>query len=283
MFLAFKSYMDINLSKGENIMGKGRLENLNALITGGGRGIGLGIARRFAEEGANLFISGRSKGTLEEAAKELNKFGHKVFIHSADVSNPELVKGMVEHALKEFSTIDILLLTMPALECARSFGDYTLEEFDQIMKTNLYGTFLVTQGVLPGMIARKKGRIINIASTAGKWGSKNQSAYNASKHRHRWFNKMFRAGNGAARRYRKCHLPRCGRNGYDRNLILVEQSKYYGISKENFLPALLGQIPIRMGYSRVKVLQTLRFILPATNPLCMTCQSIAVCGGITMV
>ena len=280
MFLANKGYINIKLSKGENIMGKGRLENLNALITGGGRGIGLAIACRFAEEGANLFISGRSLGSLEEAAHELRKFGHKVAIHSADVSNPESVKGMVEQALKEFSTIDILV-NNAGIQICRSFGDYTLEEFDQTMKTNLYGTFMVTKSVLPGMIARKKGRIINVASTAGKWGSRNQSAYNASKH--------------AIVGLTRCLGLEVAPLGITVNAIcpgavetdmlepfLVNQAKYYGIPKENLLPALLGQVPIRR-LLQSKEIADFAVYLASDESAGMTCQSVAVCGGLTMV
>jgi NAD(P)-dependent dehydrogenase (short-subunit alcohol dehydrogenase family) len=160
---------------------KRRLENLNALITGGNRGIGLAIAQRFAEEGANLFLWARNLASLEQAVTEVQKLGIKAIAHACDVSDQESVQKMVQHAIREFGRIDILVNNAGVHQASR-FIDYSLEEFDQIMKVNLYGVFLVTKAVLPGMMERKKGKVINIISTAGKWGSKNQSAYNAPKH-----------------------------------------------------------------------------------------------------
>jgi meso-butanediol dehydrogenase/(S,S)-butanediol dehydrogenase/diacetyl reductase len=160
---------------------KDRLGNRNALITGASHGIGQAIATRFAEEGANLFICARTAAPLEEAAAGLRKFGGKVVACTADVSNQKSVKDMVQHALKELGQIDILVNNAGIAKVSR-FMDYSLEDFDQILKVNLYGVFHVTQAVLPGMMERKKGKVVNIASTAGKWGSRNQSAYNASKH-----------------------------------------------------------------------------------------------------
>ena len=160
---------------------KRKLEKRNALITGGSRGIGRAIAYRFAEEGANLFICARHAGPLEETAAELRQLGGKVVTHVADVSDQKSVQEMAQYALGKLKQIDILV-NNAGIYIGHPFLDYSLDEFDQIIKVNLYGVFLVTQAILPRMIERKKGKIINIASSAGKWGSRNQSAYNASKH-----------------------------------------------------------------------------------------------------
>ena len=142
---------------------------------------GKATAKGFAAEGANIFLSARSGGPLEQISKEIREMGGKVATCIADVSDQKSVQEMVRHALKEFDRIDILV-NNAGTYIPRRFLEYSLEEFDRVMKTNLYGVFHVTQAVLPGMIEQKKGKIINIASTAGKRGSKNQSAYNASKH-----------------------------------------------------------------------------------------------------
>lgn len=160
---------------------KGRLKDRNALITGGSRGIGKAIALRFIEEGANIFLCARGEGALNETAKELRQVGATVGTHVADVSDQESVDRMVSKALKEFGHIDILV-NNAGMTKSKGFMDFSFEDFEQVMKVNLYGVFHVTQAVLRSMMDRKKGKIVNIASTAGKWGSMNQSAYNASKH-----------------------------------------------------------------------------------------------------
>jgi 3-hydroxybutyrate dehydrogenase len=161
--------------------GKGKLEGRNAIITGGGGGIGLAIAHRFAEEGATLFICDIRADYLEQSVAKLKQSGSKVITHVTDISNQESVQAMAQHALKELKQIDILV-NNAGMTIRRPFLDYSFEEFDKVLKVNLYGVFLVTQAILPHMIARKKGKIVNMASTAGKWGSPNQSAYNVSKH-----------------------------------------------------------------------------------------------------
>jgi meso-butanediol dehydrogenase / (S,S)-butanediol dehydrogenase / diacetyl reductase len=160
---------------------KGKLENRNALITGGSRGIGKAIARRFVEEGANVFLCARGETALNETAEELRQMGGKVAMHVADVSDQGSVERMVERALAEFGSIDILV-NNAGIMSPRRFLDYTFEEFDRIMKVNFYGVYHVTRAALPSMMKQKRGKIVNIASTAGKWGSMNQSAYNTSKH-----------------------------------------------------------------------------------------------------
>ncbi len=158
-----------------------RLRDRTAFITGASRGIGFAIAKRFAEEGANLLICARNEGRLEEAAKELRKSKVRVKTWAIDVAEQGAVREMVRQALNEFGHIDILVNNAGGHKPSR-FVDYTPEDFDRIIKVNLYGVFFVTQAVLPSMMDRKKGNIINIASTAGKWGSLNQCAYNVSKH-----------------------------------------------------------------------------------------------------
>ena len=158
-----------------------RLEDKVALITGAGRGIGRAISTRFAREGADLFLCATRLETLEESAKQTAEFGRKTELHTVDVADRSAVEKMVQKAIDVFGKIDILVNNAGVYKPAR-FVDYRPEDFDRIMQVNVYGPFHVTQFVLKHMLEQKAGKVINIASTAGKWASIHQSAYNTSKH-----------------------------------------------------------------------------------------------------
>jgi len=160
---------------------RGRLSGRRALITGASRGIGRAIALRYAEEGAELFITATNRAKLEEVKGLAEAQGAKVVVHTADVRDRAAVESMVDAAVQAFDGIDVLVNNAGVYKAAR-LVDYTPEDFDQIIKVNLYGAFHMMQFVLRHMQARGKGKVVNIASTAGKWMSMNQSAYNASKH-----------------------------------------------------------------------------------------------------
>ena len=158
-----------------------RLEDLTVLITGAGRGIGRAIATRFAEEGADLFLCATRMETLEETRSLAAESGKKLELYTVDVRDRAGVQKMVETAINTFGQIDVLV-NNAGIHKSALFTDYTFEDFDDIMKVNVYGPFHVTQFVLKHMLKQQKGKIVNIASTAGKWASANQSAYNISKH-----------------------------------------------------------------------------------------------------
>lgn len=158
-----------------------RLQDKIALITGASRGIGKAIAEAYAREGAKIILNARGKEQLEATTSELQADGADVFAYPADVANREQVQALVDASLAHFGQIDILVNNAGIYQPA-TFLDYSFEDFSRIVETNLYSVFHMSQVVLPHMIERQQGRIINISSTAGKWGSRNQSAYNASKH-----------------------------------------------------------------------------------------------------
>ena len=159
----------------------GRLGGRSALIIGGSRGIGFGIAEAFAREGADLMLAATDENKLEKAREAITKYGTRVVSSAMDVSERDDCFAVAKQAIAEFGRLDIMV-NAAGLYIPRAFVDYTLEEFDRIQKVNVYGTFNMMQAVLPHMLERKYGKIINIASTAGKWASRNQSAYNVSKH-----------------------------------------------------------------------------------------------------
>lgn len=159
----------------------GRLAGKRALITGGSRGIGRAIAEAFGREACRLILNARDPNRLARAADELAG-AHAIEVQAVacDVTDGNAVQAMVSEAQAR-GAIDILV-NNAGIHIPSRFVDYAFADFKHVIETNLYSVFHLTQAVAPAMMERKCGRIINIASTAGKWGSRNQVAYNASKH-----------------------------------------------------------------------------------------------------
>ncbi|MEK5037629.1 3-ketoacyl-ACP reductase [Sporosarcina sp. FSL K6-3457] len=158
----------------QNLTGK------TALITGAGRGIGRATAIAFAKEGIHVGLVGRTAAHLEEVGKELSQYGVNVTMATADVSDNESVIAAVEHVKAELGPIDILINNAGIGKFGK-FLELSPEEFKNIIDVNLMGVYYVTRAVLPEMIERQAGDIINISSTAGQKGAPVTSAYSASK------------------------------------------------------------------------------------------------------
>ena len=156
------------------------LKNKNALITGAGKGIGKAIAIALAKEGVNVILMARTQSDLDEVAKEVTALGVKSLTLIADVADINSVNTAVEKALSEFKTIDILI-NNAGIAAFGKFLDLEPSAWENIIKVNLMGTYYVTRSVLPNMIERQTGDIINISSTAGLNGNAMTSAYSASK------------------------------------------------------------------------------------------------------
>jgi 3-oxoacyl-[acyl-carrier protein] reductase len=156
------------------------LKNKNALITGAGKGIGKAIALALAKEGVNVILLARTQADIDQLATETTALGVKSLAISTDVSDINSVNTAVEKALAEFKTIDILINNAGI----GSFGKFLELEpstWERIIQVNLMGTYYVTRAVIPNMIERQTGDIINISSTAGLNGNALTSAYSASK------------------------------------------------------------------------------------------------------
>jgi 3-oxoacyl-[acyl-carrier protein] reductase len=151
-----------------------------ALVTGGGRGIGLAIARRLAEAGASVVVSGRDADRLAAAAAMLGADGAAVLPVVADVARREDVDRLVEATRTRFGRIDVLVnnagITRDQLLIRMKDDDW-----DAVLDTNLRGVFLMTRAVGKVMMRQRSGRIINIASTAGAMGNAGQVNYSAAK------------------------------------------------------------------------------------------------------
>ncbi len=150
------------MSEGKTLAGK------VAIVTGGTRGIGLAIARLLAEDGASVVVSGRDAARLEAAVKELESLGAPAMAVAADAAKREDADRLVEATRERFGRIDVLVnnagITRDQLLVRMKDDDW-----DQVLDTNLRGVFLMTRAVGKVMMRQKSGRIINIASTRGRW------------------------------------------------------------------------------------------------------------------
>lgn len=155
------------------------LKNKTALVTGSTSGIGLGIAKALARQGANVMLNGF--GNVEAAQAEVAAFGTRVSYHGADMSQPEQIEAMMAAAASEFGRVDILV-NNAGIQHVANIEEFPLERWNAIIAINLSSTFHTTRLALPAMKETNWGRIINVASVHGLVGSAGKAAYVAAKH-----------------------------------------------------------------------------------------------------
>lgn len=156
------------------------LKNKNALITGAGKGIGKAIAIALAKEGVNVILISQTQADIDLVATKARALRVKALAITADVANIKSVNSAVQKALAEFGTIDILI-NNAGIAAFGKFLELEPAAWERIIQVNLMGTYYMTRAVLPNMIERQTGDIINISSTAGLSGNALTSAYSASK------------------------------------------------------------------------------------------------------
>jgi 3-oxoacyl-[acyl-carrier protein] reductase len=154
------------------------LKNKTAIVTGGAQGFGLNIAKRFLDSGAKVIIWDIDKSELIKASKEINN--PNLSYNVVDVSNFDQVKEIVDDIIK-ISNIDILINNAGITGSTSSLWDYDVTEWNKIVQINLMGTFNCCKCIVPTMIKNNYGRIVNVASVAGKEGNANASAYSSAK------------------------------------------------------------------------------------------------------
>lgn len=158
----------------------GKLKGKKAIITGGSRGLGKATAIAFAKEGIDVAITGRHEQTLLETISELKALGVNATYAIFDVSNYEEVKNGIKKIISVLGSVDILV-NNAGIAAFGSFNDMEVSKWNEIIQTNVMGMYYVTKEVLPFLIEKNQGDIINISSTAGLSGNPNTSAYSASK------------------------------------------------------------------------------------------------------
>jgi gluconate 5-dehydrogenase len=151
-----------------------------ALISGSSRGIGLAMSRALASAGASVVLNGRNPTALEAAAEDLRSTGAVVSIAAFDVTNKGEVDKAVESVERSIGAIDILV-NNAGMQYRSSLENYPVEKWDELLRTNLSSVFLLSRAVAPYMIARRRGKIINICSVQSELARPTIAPYTASK------------------------------------------------------------------------------------------------------
>jgi len=158
------------------------LQDKVAIITGASKGIGKEISLKFGESGIKLVLAARNKALLTNLKNEIeSKFTTEVLIIPTDITKENQVTNMVNKTIEKFKKIDILINNAGVGRFSR-IDQFSIEDYNFIMDVNVKGVFLTTKYVVPHMIRRESGHIINISSIAGKNGFKTGTLYSASKH-----------------------------------------------------------------------------------------------------
>ena len=160
-----------------------KLENRKVIITGAAQGMGGTITRKLADEGAELFLTARTRGPLQELADELQGNGVKVGFREGDATVEKDVKAIVEAALSFFGgRIDVLVNAAGATGPIETpVWEIEAEDFSDLLRKNIIGPFLPMKHVMPAMIAQRYGKIVNIGGGSGMRGYRYRAAYSASK------------------------------------------------------------------------------------------------------
>ncbi|GEM51371.1 3-ketoacyl-ACP reductase [Empedobacter brevis] len=156
------------------------LKDKKALVTGGSRGLGKAVALALAKEGVHVAVTGRNKKLLEETVNEIKSFGVNADYSIFNVAEKIEVKMQLQRLIESFGAFDILV-NNAGIAAFGSFLEMPENDWEDIVRTNLFGPYYVSKAVIPSMVELGSGDIINVSSTAGLKGNAVTSAYSASK------------------------------------------------------------------------------------------------------
>jgi NAD(P)-dependent dehydrogenase (short-subunit alcohol dehydrogenase family) len=161
--------------------GMRKLAGKAALVTGGSRGIGRAVAAAYAREGAKVLICGRDEEALRAAIEEIRRSGGDIHGVAGDVGNQDDVERIVAAISDRYGAVDVLVNNASVLGPREPIANYSTASWQEVLRINLTGAFLMTRAVLPRMPAQKGGSIINVTSGVGRQGKARWGAYAVSK------------------------------------------------------------------------------------------------------
>ncbi len=243
-----------------------RLDGQTAIVTGAGRGIGWYIARELAETGANIVVNyATSAGPAEQLGKELQELGVKTLVVKADVTNFEQVGEMVRQTLETFGRLDILV-NNAGITRDKTLKNMNKQQWDEVIHTNLDSVFNCTKQVLPAMLERKYGRIVNISSFVALAGNIGQANYAATKAGMIGFTKSVALEVAKQGITVNAVLP-----GFTETDMLMEVP-------ENIRQRIIDRIPMARFGQAQEIAACVRYIV--TEGDYMTAQAISINGGV---
>jgi 3-oxoacyl-[acyl-carrier protein] reductase len=240
-----------------------------AVVTGGGRGIGRAVAVRLANEGANVAISYRSNdAAAEEVAEEVRAAGAQCEIFKGDVASPEDVDALFKSAGEALGPVEILV-NNAGLTRDNLMMRMKEDEFDEVLRTNLGGTYLCTRAALRPMIRARWGRIVNVSSVVGLVGNAGQANYAASK--------------AGIIGFTKSVAREVAQRGITANTVApgYVETELTGSLPEEVKDQIRNQVPMGRFGEAVEVAEVVAF-LAGEGAGYVTGQTIAVDGGMTM-
>jgi NAD(P)-dependent dehydrogenase (short-subunit alcohol dehydrogenase family) len=164
-----------------NVLDLFRLDGRSAIVTGASKGLGKAIALALAQAGAGVAVSSRARGEIEAAAREIEAAtGRRIVPVAADVREDAGAERLVAAAVEAFGKVDVLV-NSAGINIRKPIGELTLGDFQEMFDINVTGTFRMAKLVVPGMIARRWGRIINISSMLDRVGIPGRTGYSATK------------------------------------------------------------------------------------------------------
>jgi len=258
------------------------LAKKSAIVTGSTSGIGLGIARALAEQGADILLNGfGSAPEIEHTRTELQRrYGVKVVYSGADMSRPDQVRAMAELARSEFGKVDIIV-NNAGIQHVAPIEEFADDKWDAVLAINLSSAFHLIKAVVPGMKERRFGRIINIASAHGLTASPFKSAYVAAKHGMIGLSKTVAVETAEFGITANTICP-----GYVKTPLvdkqIADQAKAHGISPEQVVRDVMLSHQARKEFITVEELAALAVFLASDAAASMTGTALAMDGGWTL-
>ena len=156
-------------------------KNQVVVVTGATKGIGRATTIAFAREGASVVATGRTREALDSVSETIKGLGSKVVSVQADLSKEESIEKITKTALGEFGHVDVLINNAAIIHKSQNLVDFDIDVLKLVFKVKLLSSVLLTKALLPNMIQRKYGKIVNISSIGGRRGGKGRSAYRMTK------------------------------------------------------------------------------------------------------